>query len=91
MVLDELTLPEPRTRHIADVVRALGSPRSLLLVVPEREEGLWKATRNLPHVAVTTAARVGTMALLRFDGVAVTRDAMSLLEKRLEAPVRRSS
>ncbi len=91
VVLDSLSLPEARTRHVAELHRRLGEPPGLLLVVPAVDEALARAVRNHPAVDAVSAARLGVVTLLRFPLVAVTREAMEALEARVKAPVRRGA
>jgi large subunit ribosomal protein L4 len=91
VVLDALELPEARTRHVEAVYRALGEPAGLLFVVPEVGDDLARAVRNHPAVDAVAARQVGVVSLLRFALVAVTREGMTALEKRVTAPVRRGA
>lgn len=84
-VLDSLEIEAPKTRQVAALVRALGSPARLLVVAGRVPDALRLAARNHPGVEVATAAGVQVYEVLRADRIAVARDAWERLEARLRA------
>lgn len=82
-VVEEIPLPEPKTRHVAAWMRRLGATRGALIVVESPREDLRRAARNLPTAEVCTAASLGPYDILRWPRLLVTREAMRLLEDRL--------
>lgn len=91
-VLDGVAVPEPpKTRAVADLLKTLGAPRGLLLVVDRVEPNLALAARNLPGVEIAAASDVNTYMVLRWPAMAVTRTAMAVIERRLAAAGRKSA
>ncbi|MCX7819710.1 MAG: 50S ribosomal protein L4 [Kiritimatiellae bacterium] len=86
VVVESLEIPEPKTRHVAELVRSLGSPRSLLLLAEPVGRNLRLAARNLPGVEVAAARDVGVEAVLRPARIVATPAAMDVLAGRI-APV----
>jgi large subunit ribosomal protein L4 len=82
IVLDELKLEEPKTRHIAGRIRDLGA-RRLLLVSEQVDDNLYLATRNLPGVTVTDIAGINPANLVGADKVLVTAAALKRAEEAL--------
>jgi large subunit ribosomal protein L4 len=84
MVLDQLSVPEPKTKHVAAILRKLKAVRGALLVIQAPEKNVQLAARNLPHVEVSTASAVHTYQILRHPLILVSKDAMGTLEARLK-------
>lgn len=84
LVLDQIALEAPKTKHVAKLVQDLQAP-SVLIVIPARDEGLERAARNLPTVKVLRAEGLNVYDLLRYDRLILTRDAVSVIQGRLGA------
>jgi large subunit ribosomal protein L4 len=79
-VLDELSLDEPKTKAIADLLKALGlSGEGCLLTTEEHDTNVWKSSRNMPHIRVSAAAGLNAYDLLRQKRLVVTKQAMDRL------------
>ena len=83
-ILDALTLPEPKTKQVVGLLKALGLTRGALLVVDKLDAALVRAVRNMPKVEATTAHEVHTYQVLRFPVVVLTRAAVAVLQHRLQ-------
>ena len=81
VVLDGFTLEEPRTRAVADLIRAVDAPRKVLVVLGSHNEMLEKSARNIPEVQLTLAGNLSVRDLLSADMVIVTRDAIEHIEE----------
>src|ERR1700722_20210858 len=46
-VVNEIKLPEPKTKHMAQIYKALGIDRTCLLAINGRDENLVRSARNL--------------------------------------------
>jgi len=84
-ILDGLETMEPKTRNVAELVKALGAPRRLLILVREVPEALRLASRNLSGVQLVTASSVPVYDVLRANRLAVMRDAWEQVETRLRS------
>ena len=82
VVVDSLSLEEPRTRLAAELMAKLGVERGLL-VDAEPETNLYLATRNLPSVFVLAADRVDPVSLVSADKVVMTRAAVEKMQEWL--------
>jgi large subunit ribosomal protein L4 len=91
LVLDGFALEAPRTRAVADMLRAIGvdgGPGSaavakVLLVLGSHNEMLERSARNLPEVRVLLAANLNIRDLLTGNTVVMTRDAVEHLTEVL--------
>lgn len=82
IVLDSLTVDQPKTRVIADMLKALGVDRQgCLLAIRENDAVVWKSARNIPTLRVSPALELNAYDLLRQKRLVVTRDAMDLLRQ----------
>jgi large subunit ribosomal protein L4 len=84
-VVDDLALPEGRTRLAIERLRQLGfdGSESLLIVSVSEDPGLARATRNLRWVQVLPPIGVNTYDVLRHARLLVTRAALEALHARL--------
>ncbi|MGE0386938.1 MAG: 50S ribosomal protein L4 [Gammaproteobacteria bacterium] len=82
IVVDRFAIEQPKTKLLSAAVRKLGAEHALL-VTEGVEPQVELAARNLPWVAVSTAAAVDPVSLVRFDKVIVTQGALRKLEERL--------
>jgi large subunit ribosomal protein L4 len=82
-VLSDLTVTEPKTKLIVQMLHSWGLSQGALIVVDRLEKNLIRAVRNIPNVEVTTAASVNTYQLLRYPAVVATRVAMEGIAARL--------
>lgn len=90
-VLDQLVLPEAKTKMAAATLKALGLAKGALIVLDKLDRNLVRALRNIPNVEVCTAREVSTFQLVRYPVTVVTRSAMDGLRSRLEAETGRKS
>lgn len=82
VVIDELTLEAPKTKQLADKLKALGLANALI-VVDELNDYLYLASRNLRNVDVCEAKRLNPVALVNSDKVLMTVNAVKQVEGML--------
>lgn len=82
VLLQELSLTEPKTKAMAELLRRLGCLDGCLLVVPEYDAVVLKSTRNLPRVAVRQARNVSAYDLLRYQRVVFVGEALDRVMER---------
>ncbi len=83
VVVEELSLPAPKTKEFAGLMKGLGVGAPALFVTDVVNPDVVRATRNLAGVEVTTADNLHTYQVLRYPSVVVTRAGMAALEERL--------
>jgi len=81
IVLDSLTLSEAKTKKMAEVLKALGSPRKALLVTAGVDETIGRAARNLPNVLLSHVGILNVYDILRYEKLIITQDAVRLAEE----------
>ena len=79
-VVDEFKLAAPKTKLLAQKVKAMGFDE-VLVILDEADQNLELSARNLPNVAVLTVRQANPVALVRFPHVLLTRKALARLEE----------
>src|SRR5687768_13183495 len=78
-VIDEINLPEPKTKHVAGIWKKLGLDRTVVFALTnneqdkERNQGLFRAGRNLARTRFTTVSQLNAWDILRTRTVLLTR------------------
>jgi len=82
LVTDRLALEAPKTKLLAQQLKAWALP-SVLIVLEAIDEKLILAARNLPHVEVIDVPALNPLSLAAYDKVLLTVGAVKLIEERL--------
>lgn len=78
VVLDGLEMGKPKTKEIAEILKALGvNHESCLLVIPKPDEVVWQSSRNIPSVKVMTSSELNAYDVIRPKKIVITRDALN--------------
>jgi large subunit ribosomal protein L4 len=83
VVLDGLSLGEPKTKAFAASLAKLGIGSALIVDGPEVEQNARLASRNLPMVDLLPVQGANVYDILRRDTLVLTREAVRRLEERL--------
>jgi len=86
VVLDDLTLSEPKTRLMGELLDTLVGESSVLVIIPEKNENydtLSRAANNLPDTKLLLANYMNIRDLLGFDKVIIPLAALDVLESYL--------
>ena len=84
VVVDEFKVASPKTKEFLGTLAAL-ELKGTTLIVAAADKNLLLASRNVPHVALTTGESLNTYDVLRPDKLVFTRSAFEQLEARLMA------
>jgi large subunit ribosomal protein L4 len=82
-VVDEFKLDTPKTKLLAEKVKAMGL-ESVLIVLDKVDENLYLASRNLHKVAVVEAKHADPLSLVHFQKVLVSKSAIAQIEEMLK-------
>jgi large subunit ribosomal protein L4 len=83
VVLDQASLPEAKTRQLAERLKALGWSSALVIDGGEFERNFLLAARNLVGIDLLPAGGANVYDILRRDTLVLTRAAVEQLEARL--------
>ncbi len=81
-VVDTLSVDAPKTKLLAQKIKAMGLDR-VLIITDSMDENLYLSSRNLPNVLVVEAHQADPVSLVRFPQVLVTRGAIAKIEEML--------
>jgi len=85
VVLDGLSMPEPRTKQAVAMIKALGlSDQSVLLIVAEKDANVVRSVNNLPQVKLVLSGYLNVRDLLGYDVLLMARDAVARVQTWLE-------
>lgn len=83
IVLDSLSVEAPKTRVIADMLRALSvDGESCLLAVRDHDSVVWRSARNIASLWVAPAIELNAYQLLHQKRLVVTKDAIDFLRSQ---------
>jgi large subunit ribosomal protein L4 len=86
VVVDELTLPEPKTRLMAQALNRLVGDASALLLVPEKDtnyDNVSRSTNNLPDAKILMASYLNIRDLFKYDKLVMPLKALDVLKTYL--------
>jgi len=85
VVVDELSLKEPKTRLMASALNALVGNASALVLIPEKiaYNGVIRSTNNLPDAKVMLAHYLNIRDLLSFDKVVLPLAVLDVINENL--------
>ncbi len=86
VVVDDLRLPEVKTRHMAAALdRLTGETDTVLVLLPEspkaseQYQGVYLATRNLPYAKTLVASYLNIRDLLGYDKIVMPKEALDVI------------
>lgn len=83
IVLEELSLQQPKTKEMVDILNNLKIDKKALVVTAGVEPNVIKSARNIPGVTPTFASGLNVFDILNHDKLVITRDAVSKVEEVL--------
>ena len=83
IVLDELSLAQPKTKEMVKVLEALKVAEAALVVTAGMDENAHKSARNIPGVTPVQASGISVYDLLAHGKLVITKDAVAKVEEVL--------
>ena len=81
VVVDKLELKEAKTKLMAETLKNLQAEKKALVVLPEREESVIRATANLPQAKVSYVNTLNVYDILNAGKVVLTKAAKESVEE----------
>src|SRR4029078_9324913 len=81
-VVEDFTLDQPKTKLLAQKVKAMGLDE-VLLITDEIDRNLELSSRNLVNIEILAARHTNPVSLVRYPAVVLTRKAIARLEEML--------
>lgn len=81
IVLDSLEMNEIKTKEVVSVLKALKTGKKVLIVLPEKNETVYRSARNIKGVKTTLVSTLNVYDILNCDSLVVLKDAVSKIEE----------
>ena len=81
VVLDSLTLDAIQTKEIVKVLSALKAGKKALIVLPAKDDVVYRSARNIAGVKVSLVNTINTYDILNCDTLIVVKDAVAKIEE----------
>lgn len=81
VLLNELAFPEIKTKRFAEILAKLPVKRTVLTVLPARDEKVVLSTRNIPGVTAIRADSLNVYDILRHDCLLMPIASLPVIEK----------
>lgn len=81
LVVNNIELEAPKTKLFAKVAKDLGLEKALI-IVPEANEQLKRASANIPGISMTTPDQLNVLEILDHKNLVILQDAIQHIEAR---------
>lgn len=81
IVLDSLEMNEIKTKEVVSILKALETGKKVLIVLPEKNETVYRSARNIKGVKTTLVSTLNVYDILNCDSLVVLKDAVSKIEE----------
>ena len=86
IIVDQITLEQPKTKDFAKVLAALSSGvktlgKKQILLMPKKDDKLFRSSRNIPSIIPMLANSLNIVDVLTADSLVVLRDSLPVIEK----------
>jgi large subunit ribosomal protein L4 len=78
-IVSEIKLERPKTKEVAQMYKALGLDRSVLVAVNGRDEALERSARNIHRTTLTTVSQLNAWDILRNRTLLLTKAGLEQL------------
>lgn len=81
IVVDSLSQDAIKTKEMAEVLKAVNAGKKTLLVLPEKDDVVYKSARNIEGVNVTLVNTLNVYDILNCNTIVAVKDAVSKIEE----------
>ncbi len=81
VVLESLALEAIKTKDVVNVLSSLETGKKVLIVLPEKDDVIYRSARNIAGVKVTLVNTLNVYDILNSDTMVVMKDAVSKIEE----------
>lgn len=81
IVIDSIAFDEIKTAKAAAMLKAVGSKKKALIVLPEVDEKAIKSARNIPGVKTAQVNEMNVYDILNADKLIIAKDALTKIEE----------
>ncbi len=80
-VIDSLTLSAPKTKEVAQILKNFSFKGSVLLVLPELDQMVYRAGRNIEKLNITYANLLNVLDIVKNVNFVTTKDGIAKIEE----------
>jgi large subunit ribosomal protein L4 len=81
IVLDSLSLPEPKTKEMIKVLENVKAAKKALIVMADKDDNIIKSAANIPGVKTTIVNQMNVYEIINHTSFIVTKDAINKIEE----------
>ncbi|MBQ9553361.1 MAG: 50S ribosomal protein L4 [Clostridia bacterium] len=81
VVLDSFQMDAIKTKEVVKVLNALNTAKKTLIVLPEKDDVIYRSARNIAGVKVTVVNSLNVYDILNCDTMLVLKDAVAKIEE----------
>lgn len=81
VLLDDFAMSEMKTKEAANVLAAIKAGKKTLIVLPEKNDVVYKSARNIEGVNVSLVNTLNVYDILNCDTIVVLKDAVAKIEE----------
>ncbi len=80
-VIEKLTLAQPKTKEMAQLLKTLGIKGSALVIISSHDDAVERSAKNIKGVKVAIGGALNIYDLLKQDEIVITKDALAVIEE----------
>ncbi|NCC86502.1 MAG: 50S ribosomal protein L4 [Clostridia bacterium] len=81
LVLDQFSMGDIKTKEVINLLSALNVGKKTLIVLPEKDENIYKSARNITGVKTTLVNTLNVYDILNCDTLVVLKDSVAKIEE----------
>ena len=81
IIIDQITVSEPKTKEVKGLLKGLNLEKDVLIIVPDKNEPLELAVRNLPGVRVSRVRELNVYSVLAHEKLLITKEAVEMMKE----------
>lgn len=81
IVLDQLTMSEPKTKEMIKVLENVNAGRKALIVMAEKDENVIRSAANIPGVRTALVSTMNVYEIINHTNFIVTKEAVKKIEE----------
>ena len=81
IIIDSLVMDEYKTRKIVEMLKAIGSEKKALIVLPEVNDKIIASAKNIPGVKTAQVNTLNVYDILNADKFIIVKDAVAKIEE----------
>lgn len=81
VIIDELAVKEAKTREIRTLLGSLGLKNNVLIIIPEKNEAIELASRNIPRVNVARVSELNVYSILSHEKLLISKAAIEKMKE----------